>query len=206
MVARAEPAATGPCRPGTLPGPARVMPPWWRLLPLLALAACQAGGDDAREALQAARDINRASLEAVRADTRSPVPTVTTPPLTTSPADAAAEAGRRPLPPLPPQVPSAVPAASQPAPRPAGPPPESVAELMGADPAAVLRALGQPRLRRGEGAGEVWLYVGPNCHLDLVLYAEGDGAPRVAHAQARADGATPRTETECLAGISRRAS
>ncbi len=174
-------------------------------MPIIALAACQPGGDDAREALQTARDINRASLEAVRADTRSPVPTVTTPPVIAPIAAAPAEAGPRPLPPLPLSIPTAFPATPPHQPRPAGPAPESVAELMGADPVAVLRALGQPLLRRAEGAGEIWLYAGPNCHLDLVLYAEGDGPRRVAHAQARADGATPRTETECLAGIVRRA-
>lgn len=160
------------------------MQPWWRLLPLLALAACQPGGDTANEAMQAALDSNRASLGALQPTSRAPAPNTAAPPG---------------------QAVSATPASTSSEPRPMGAAPGTAAALIGADPDAVLRALGQPRLRRTEGTSEIWLYAGPDCHLDLVLYAEGDGAPRVAHAQARADGATPRTETECLAGIVRRA-
>ncbi len=158
------------------------MLPWWRLLPILALAACQPGGETAGEAMQAALDSNRASLGALRPTSRAPGPGSALP----APASAT------------------MPVAASPE-RPAGPRPETAGALIGADPAAVLRALGQPRLRRTEGTSEIWLYAGPDCHLDLVLYAEGDGEPRVAHAQARADGTVPRTETECLTGIARRA-
>lgn len=161
------------------------MPPWCRLLPLLALAACQSGSETASEAMQAALDSNRASLGAVQSPSRAPA------------------AGTVAAAPAPATV--AMPTSPSPEPRPAGTAPGTAAALIGADPDGVLAALGPPRLRRTEGTSEIWLYAGPDCHLDLVLYAEGDGAPRVAHAQARADGAVPRTETECLAGIVRRA-
>lgn len=166
------------------PGPARVMSPWRHILPMLALAACQSGGENAGEAMQAALDSNRSSLGVLQPTSRTPAPGTVVPPVPAA---------------------TATPTSAPPEPRAAGAGPETAAALIGADPEAVLRALGQPRLRRAEGTSEIWLYAGPDCHLDLVLYAEGDGAPRVAHAQARADGAVPRTETECLAGIARRA-
>lgn len=160
------------------------MLPRWGLLPLLLLAACQSGSENASEAMQAALDSNRASLGALQSTSRAPAPGTAVAPVPLATA----------VPPSPPLEP-----------RPAGAGPETAAALIGADPDSVLRALGQPRLRRTEGTSEIWLYAGPDCHLDLVLYAGGEGAPRVAHAQARADGAVPRTETECLAGIVRRA-
>jgi len=161
------------------------MSPWRRLWPLLALAGCSTTGEDAGAAMQAALESNRASIGAVSPGLARPSP----PPATPAPM---------------PAEPVAVPIAAPPLnPPPPGSVPESAAALIGADAEALLRLLGPPRLRRSEGTSEIWLYAGPDCHLDLVLYAEAEG-PRVAHAQARADGATPRTESECLAGIARR--
>jgi len=80
-------------------------------------------------------------------------------------------------------------------------PPAAAAALIGRDPAELRRMLGDPALRRPEGEAETWLYEGPGCRLDLVLYPEG-GALRVAHAAARAHGAgTAVTEAACLAAI-----
>jgi hypothetical protein len=163
------------------------MAPRWRLLPLLALAACQSGGEEAGAAMQAALDSNRASLGVLRPASPTPPPSAAVAPVvvaTASPATVTPEPART---------------------IGTGEPPETAAALIGADAETVLRTLGAPRLRRTEGTSEIWLYAGPDCHLDLVLYAEGEAPPRVAHAQARADGAVPRTETECLAGIARRA-
>jgi hypothetical protein len=81
--------------------------------------------------------------------------------------------------------------------------PAAAAELLGARPDAVRRWLGEPALRRIEGAAEVWLYAGPACALDLVLYPERGGL-RVAHAVARASGTEQRAEAACLAELGRR--
>lgn len=78
--------------------------------------------------------------------------------------------------------------------------PRAAGELVGAAPAVVLGRLGQPRLRRREGAAEVWLYSAAGCQLDLVFYATPNGQ-RVLHAQARAGGLVQRTEAACLRDI-----
>jgi len=78
--------------------------------------------------------------------------------------------------------------------------PGSVAALMGQTPDALLASLGQPTRRRPEGPGEIWLYQGSHCALDLVLYRE-TGAARVAWAAARAAGTETRTEARCLAEL-----
>jgi hypothetical protein len=74
--------------------------------------------------------------------------------------------------------------------------PLAASGLIGAEAEALRRWFGEPDLRRREGEGEVRLYLGPGCALDLVLYAS-----RVAHALARADGAAAVTEADCLRGI-----
>ncbi|MBR0647818.1 hypothetical protein, partial [Plastoroseomonas hellenica] len=98
------------------------------------------------------------------------------------------------------------PSPAPPAPRAArNAPPDTAAGLLGADADAVIGLFGTPLLRRSEGNAEIWLYAGPECHLDIVFYpGEDGGVPRVAHAGARAEGAAPRREAECLAGIARR--
>jgi hypothetical protein len=78
-------------------------------------------------------------------------------------------------------------------------------QLVGQPPEALTRILGQPRLRRDEGAAQVWHYQAPQCHLDLVLYREDGPQPgfRVAFASARAVGTARRGEAACLRDISR---
>ena len=70
-------------------------------------------------------------------------------------------------------------------------------QLLGLEPEALRRWLGEPSLRRADGDAEVWLYAGPACALDLVLYPNA-GRLRVAHANARASGTEKRTEAHCL--------
>jgi hypothetical protein len=62
--------------------------------------------------------------------------------------------------------------------------------------------LGEPSLRRPEGRdAEIWLYEAPRCRLDLILYRDGQGPLRVAHAQARSVGTATVTEADCLRDI-----
>lgn len=82
----------------------------------------------------------------------------------------------------------------------AGVRPLAASELLGSGTDALDRWFGEPDLRRPEGDAEVRLYLGHGCALDLVLYA-GAGGMRVAHAAARADGASAVTEANCLRGI-----
>lgn len=55
-------------------------------------------------------------------------------------------------------------------------------ELLGATPTALSSAFGPPALRRVDGAAQVWLYHSPVCGLDLILYPDHSGTPRVAMA------------------------
>lgn len=77
--------------------------------------------------------------------------------------------------------------------------------LIGATPAALVRALGQPDLRRTEGEAETWLYRGQTCMLDVVLYPDAPPGRdrRVAFAAARAAGIERVPESACLAEIGR---
>ena len=97
----------------------------------------------------------------------------------------------------PPPRPPAVPAGDG--------PPGMAGQLVGQPTETITRMLGEPRLRRAEGAAEVWHYQGPQCHLDLVLYREEGPRPvmRVAFAAARAVGTARRGEAACLRDISR---
>jgi hypothetical protein len=54
--------------------------------------------------------------------------------------------------------------------------------LLGATPAALSSAFGPPELRRVDGNAQVWLYHSPICGLDLILYPDHRGMPRVAMA------------------------
>lgn len=80
----------------------------------------------------------------------------------------------------------------------------AAASLLGATPEAVRATLGEPLLRRAEGAAQIWLYTGGGCQLDIVLYA-GDAGLFVAHVQARAGGLAQRSEASCLRDISAQA-
>lgn len=83
-------------------------------------------------------------------------------------------------------------AAALPAPPPAAerPPviPASFArpKLVGLDRAAVLEALGKPRLSRREARAEVLTFTGGDCSLFVFLYDGPDEVPVVRHVEARA--------------------
>ena len=91
---------------------------------------------------------------------------------------------------------SRAPAAPRAAPASPASRPSRASQYVGATPAALLAALGEPSLRREEGGAAVWLYAAGGCQLDVVFYAG-----RVAHVQARAGGITQRTEAACLRDI-----
>jgi hypothetical protein len=54
--------------------------------------------------------------------------------------------------------------------------------LLGATPASLTASLGVPALRRVDGPAQVWLYHSPTCGLNLILYPDAGGTPRVADA------------------------
>lgn len=147
----------------------------WRLLWLLLPAGCANPPDRAAVALGEALTSARSTL--VQAGVASPAPA--------GPATAARPVAR----------PVGLVAVPAPVAAPLG-----VAELLGATPDALRRGLGEPALRRPEGAAEIWLYAAESCFLDLVLYPAAGGL-RVAHATARAVGAASSTEPACLAAI-----
>ncbi len=121
--------------------------------------------------------------------------------LENSRASFAANAPRELLPPQPAPRPRAQVARLRPTEDAPGTRPLAAAQLLGAVPEALRRWLGEPTRRRAEGSAEIWLYAGQDCALDLVLYRDA-GALRVAHAAARASGATPQTESACLRQLS----
>jgi hypothetical protein len=152
------------------------------LLGLLLVAACaQPDAGDTAEALQEALAAHRASAAGIGG---RPV--------------AAAVEGSDPAP-RPPARPVAQGAAAA-----SGQAPTMAGELVGQTPDVVLRWLGEPRLRREEGAAEIWHYQAAQCHLDLVLYQDtGQPILRVAFAAARAVGTARRGEAACLRDIVR---
>jgi hypothetical protein len=153
------------------------------LLVLATQGGCGERRDEARlAALESGIASARASLSAVSASFPA-----------TSPAGIAAVPSIRPVGAL--MMTTAAAPSGDGAPR-----PRAASELLGADPEALRRWFGDPDLRRPEGGGEVRLYLGPGCALDVVLYASGGGM-RVAHAVARADGAAAVTEADCLRGL-----
>ena len=107
-----------------------------------------------------------------------------------------------PLPTTPPRPVTLQPAWSPGAARPRGnAPPAAAAALVGVTAEQLRRMLGEPAIRRPEGAAEVWLYEAPTCRLDVILYAEGSSLV-VGHAAARAlGGAEGVTESACLAAV-----
>ena len=153
--------------------------PWLRLLLLLPAAACAASGEREAEALRHVLESSQASLAALAPQALPAQPAL-------RPASLTAATG--------PAAMSSLPSMA------GGPAPAAAAQLLAAPPALLRRWLGEPSLIRAEGGAEVWLYAGPACALDLVLYPAGDDL-RVAHAAARASGATPRTEAACLAEL-----
>jgi hypothetical protein len=62
------------------------------------------------------------------------------------------------------------------------PPPVNPATLVGSTPAVLNAEFGQPVLRRIDGSAQVWLYHSSVCGLNLILYPDSAGVPRVADA------------------------
>jgi len=77
--------------------------------------------------------------------------------------------------------------------------PIDTAGLVGATPQVLNAEFGQPSLRRVDGAAQVWLYHSAACGLNLVLYPDSAGTPRVAMAAPTADSADPASCTTALA-------
>jgi hypothetical protein len=76
--------------------------------------------------------------------------------------------------------------------------PVDTAGLVGATPALLSAEFGQPSLRRVDGAAQVWLYRSAACGLNLILYPDSTGTPRVAMAAPTADSANPASCTTAL--------
>lgn len=153
-----------------------------RLLLLTCLAGCSAGpssvpGDSLRDSLAA----SRASLRAIQGEGAAVVPRPAAPPAA-QPQPAAAA--------IPP-----------PQRAPGGPVPVAASEFLNNTAESVRAVLGAPSLRRSEGPAEIWLYEAPRCRLDIILYRDGEGPLRVAHAAARAAGMETQTEADCLRDI-----
>jgi hypothetical protein len=60
--------------------------------------------------------------------------------------------------------------------------PLSAAALVGSTPAVLNAEFGNPALRRIDGPAQVWLYHSSVCGLNLILYPDNEGIPRVAAA------------------------
>jgi hypothetical protein len=54
--------------------------------------------------------------------------------------------------------------------------------LIGSSPQILSAEFGQPVLRRVDGPAQVWLYHSNVCGLNLILYPDASGTPRVATA------------------------
>jgi hypothetical protein len=61
-------------------------------------------------------------------------------------------------------------------------PPIETQGLIGSTPAILNAEFGEPSLRRVDGPAQVWLYHSPVCGLNLILYPDASGTPRVATA------------------------
>ncbi len=61
-------------------------------------------------------------------------------------------------------------------------PPSNPQSLVGATPANLSAEFGHPALLRIDGTAQVWLYHSAVCGLDLILYPDNSGIPRVAAA------------------------
>jgi hypothetical protein len=70
--------------------------------------------------------------------------------------------------------------------------------LIGATPTTLSAEFGQPALLRQDGTAQVWLYHSNSCGLNLVLYPDASGTPRVAMVST-ADGAL--APADCTASL-----
>lgn len=60
--------------------------------------------------------------------------------------------------------------------------PTSAQALMGSTPQVLNADFGPPMLRRVDGPAQVWVYESPVCGLQVFLYPDAGGTPRVAAA------------------------
>jgi hypothetical protein len=66
--------------------------------------------------------------------------------------------------------------------------PGSSQGLVGATPQYLNAAFGQPAILRVDGTAQVWLYHNGGCGLNLILYPDSAGTPRVTMAAPTPDG------------------
>jgi hypothetical protein len=78
------------------------------------------------------------------------------------------------------------------------PPEPRIGALVGATPGSLTASFGAPVLRRVDGTAQVWLYHSSTCGLNLILYPDAGGTPRVADAVP--DNGDP---TACVASLQR---
>jgi hypothetical protein len=78
------------------------------------------------------------------------------------------------------------------------PPPVNPATLLGSTAAVLNAEFGRPVLRRIDGSAQVWLYHSEVCGLNLILYPDSAGVPRVAAAVP--DSSDP---VSCMASLQR---
>ncbi|HQT64099.1 MAG TPA: hypothetical protein PLO16_06210 [Acidocella sp.] len=72
--------------------------------------------------------------------------------------------------------------------------------LVGATPAVLSAEFGKPALLRVDGPAQVWLYHASACGLNLVLYPDASGTPRVAMVEPTADSGT---QSGCTTALQR---
>ncbi len=70
---------------------------------------------------------------------------------------------------------------------------------MGKDAATIENLLGAPTLLREETGAQIWQYANVHCVLLLYLYEDGGQLYRVAHLEARIQGALNDNVDVCLA-------
>ncbi len=76
--------------------------------------------------------------------------------------------------------------------------PMDAAGLVGSTPQILNAEFGKPALLRMDGTAQVWLYHAPDCGLNLILYPDASGTPRVALVTPTADSAVPGACTASL--------
>lgn len=91
-------------------------------------------------------------------------------------------------------------------PRPPAPQPRvDPARLVGLDPAALVRLLGNPWLKRDERPAQVWLYASGACAFHVFLYADPEsGRHVVRYFDAVPRGTIPVSRDDCFNALLRR--
>jgi hypothetical protein len=81
---------------------------------------------------------------------------------------------------------------------PIAPPVANPVNLVGSTPQILSAEFGQPAILRVDGPAQVWLYHSPVCGLNLILYPDASGTPRVADAVPE-----NASEAQCVASLRR---